>query len=112
VTLDDQPLANAHVSFQPVAAAGATPGSGSFGITDADGRYTLRVVLEERDGAYVGHHRVEVVARAEAADDATDRPKAPPKPVVIPAKYNRDTGLSFDVKPGGTTEANFDLKSR
>ena len=31
---------------------------------------------------------------------------------MLPARYNRQSELTFDVKPGGTTEANFDLKSQ
>src|SRR5262245_37542958 len=89
VTLNGKPLANAHVSFQPIAAPGEmNPGSGSYAITDADGRYTLRVVEGDRPGAHIGKHRVEIVLR-ETTDEATDLPRRGAK-VVIPARYNRN----------------------
>lgn len=112
VTFDDRPLAGAHVIFQPIASAGEmNPGSGSYAVTDADGRYTLRVVDGDQPGAYVGQHRVEISVRDGGADGEIDRPvKAAPK-VVIPPRYNRNTELTWEVRPEGTTQANFDLRS-
>jgi hypothetical protein len=113
VTLDGHPAAGVHVGFQPVAAAGEKyPGGGSYAITDSDGRFTLKLVENDRTGAIVGKHRVEIASRQQA-DDATDsiqksvRPKA-----VVPPKYNRESQLTFDVPGDGTTDANFDLTSK
>ncbi len=39
VTLDDKPLSGATVLFSP---RGQTPGTGAFGSTDAEGKYTLK----------------------------------------------------------------------
>src|SRR5262249_34965527 len=61
VTLDGQPLAGASVNFQPLSDGNnLNPGPGSYGKTDADGRYSLRVVVDDRPGAFVGKHRVEI----------------------------------------------------
>jgi hypothetical protein len=112
VTFDNHPAVGLHVGFQPITEGGRNPGGGSYAITDADGRFTLKMVEDDRVGAVVGKHRVEIATRQQA-DDATDsvqkagRPKA-----VIPPKYNRESKLTFDVPSGGTTEANFDLTSK
>src|SRR5437870_614360 len=59
VTLDGKPLANAHVSFQPVASGGKEPsGGGSYADTDADGNYSLLLVEGDKSGAVVAKHRV------------------------------------------------------
>jgi hypothetical protein len=112
VTLDGKPLANAHVGFQPLAPAGKVDaGGGSYAITDSDGRYTLRMVEGDAAGAVVGKHRVEIVLRGSGADDDTDRHGRPPKPP-LPAKYNQDSRLTYDVPSGGTKDANFDLEAK
>jgi hypothetical protein len=100
VTLDDKPLPNAAITFQPVAPKGeSTPGPGSGGFTDADGRYTLKVIGPESRGAVVGKHKVRI----------TPRQKGKP----LPAKYGgKDTILEFDVPAGGTDAADFQLKSK
>jgi hypothetical protein len=107
VTLNGQPLANVHVSFQPVAAGtDLNPGGGSYAITDADGRFTLRTVEGDRPGAVVGKHRVEITPR-NTDDDADRRGKG--AAAGVPAKYNRNSQLTFDVPRGGTDQANFAL---
>jgi len=111
VTLDGKPVAGVHVSFQPVATEGnKNPGGGSYAITDADGRFTLRLVEGGGAGAAVGKHRVEITTRIEV-DNATDSVKAPNPKTVIPAKYNRSSNLTFEVPPGGTDKADFALTS-
>src|SRR5437867_2402133 len=92
VTLDGKPVEKAAVMFQPVATKGnINPGRGSFGITDADGRYTLKLVGVERPGAAVGHHQVRIINYSEPGDTSDDSPnKKIPRPTVpIPAWYNR-----------------------
>jgi hypothetical protein len=109
VTLNNKPLADATVSFQPVAAGTATPGTGSAAITDKDGRFTLEVVGTKVKGAVVGMHKVRIDLPREPENDPTDdRPK---KIKHLPAKYSgKDTKLEFDVPAGGSDAANFDLK--
>ena len=113
VTLDGRPLVGAHVVFQPIATGGeVNPGCGSYGITDADGRFTLRIVDSEQPGAYLGEHRVEITVRDPTGDDDTDRRGRLPSRVVIPPRYNRASELTCKVPPGGTNAADFELATQ
>jgi hypothetical protein len=108
VTLDGKPLANALVTFQPIATAGkASAGMGSTGVTDGNGKYTLKTVDTDQAGAVVAKHSVIITMKPESSE--LDIPK-PQKG--LPAKYNLQSELQFDVTPQGTDAANFDLKSR
>jgi hypothetical protein len=114
VTLNGKPVEKAAVMFQPVAPEGNyNPGPGSYGITDAEGRYTLKLIGKETPGAVVGKHKVRIENYTEPDDSADDRPRKRPKPAVpIPAKYNQiEAKLEFDVPPKGSDSANFDLTS-
>jgi len=105
VTLNGQPVANVHVSFQPIATGSDhNPGGGSYAFTDADGRFTLRLVDGETPGAVVGRHRVEITPR-NTDDDADRRGKGAASGV--PDRYNRNSELTFEVKRGGTDKADF-----
>ena len=107
VTLNGQPLANVHVSFQPAAAGkDHNPGGGSYAITDANGRFTLRLVEGDAPGAVVGRHRVEITPRN--SDDDIDR-RGKGAVAGVPARYNRNSDLTFDVPAGGTDKADFSL---
>jgi glycine/D-amino acid oxidase-like deaminating enzyme len=113
VTLDGKPLANAAVHFQPKATENnLNPGPGSDAMTDDNGNFTLKVVTTGQEGAIVGKHRVEIskYARTREIDPTSDQREAPARNLV-PAKYNDKTELEFVVPPGGTKEANFNLKS-
>src|SRR5262245_60968169 len=108
ITLNGQPLAGAHVTFQPI-----SPGpnvrpevAGSVGRTDASGHYSLRLVEPDRAGALVGEHRV-TISTAEAAE--TDG--AAPKGERVPKSW-RDGSQRFTVPAGGTSAANLELKSK
>jgi len=109
--MDGQPLAGAHVIFQPIGEPGEmNPGSGSYAITASDGTYSLKLVTGEAKGAVIGKHRVEISVRD--ASNSTPEDKSKPKPVPInkvPERYNRLSELTFDVPAGGTDAANFDL---
>jgi hypothetical protein len=108
ITLNGQPLAGAHVTFQPV-----SPGpnvrpevAGSVGRTDAAGQYSLRLVEPDRAGALVGEHRVTI-----STAEATDSDGAVPKGERVPKSW-RDGSQRFTVPAGGTSAANFELKSK
>jgi hypothetical protein len=110
VTLNEKPLANAYVTFAPMAGRGANAsGPGSVGKTDADGRYTLRVDPSQ-PGAVVGRHRVMITTlggeEAERSDGGVKLPKDK-----VPRRYNMETELTCDVPAEGRSDANFDLKS-
>jgi hypothetical protein len=110
VTLDGQPAANVRVTFQPLGSAeNPNPGPGSYAVTDADGRYQLTLVGTKRLGAVVGKHRVSIKSSNGPNDEFPD---APPKPAKVVAKeYNKESTLEFDVRPGGTTTADFAVTS-
>ena len=109
VTLNDKPLANAAVLFQPVATQGNNePGPGSTGVTDADGRYTLTLIGKKGKGAIIGKHKVRITKMAQESDPSDDRPPPFQQPS---ARRNRETQLEFDVPAGGTDAANFSLSS-
>ncbi|MBA4066315.1 MAG: hypothetical protein C0501_21895 [Isosphaera sp.] len=113
VTVDGGPAAGVHVGFQPVGSGGDQhPGGGSYGVTDADGRFTLRLVEGDGPGAVVGRHRVELTVRAKADDRHDTRPAGPKSGVVIPPKYNRNSDLIFEVPAGGTEAADFEVKTK
>jgi hypothetical protein len=107
VTLDGQPLANARVNFQPMGGSTVT-GVGSYGKTDGEGKYTLRLIDDTAAGAIVGKHKVTIVLE-QADTDEHDRRKGPVKN--LPPKYNFDSELTFEVKPGQNT-ADFPLSSK
>jgi hypothetical protein len=109
VTLDDQPLPNATVLFQPESTAGR-PGAGSSGKTNDKGEFTLKQIGTDIAGAVPGKHQVTVSALDGPPPAPTeDRPK--PRKEKVPAQY-RNKPLTFDVPPEGTTSANFPLKSK
>lgn len=107
VTLDGQPLANVIVTFTPVAG-----GIASTGITNSQGEYEL--VCQQGKGALVGQHKVSVrsqpptqaAAGAVSSDDPSyqyggeDSSRAPAFVEKIPPKYNTQTQLVKEVKPG------------
>jgi len=108
VTLDGKALPGVSVTFQP-SGQGTTPGTGSFGRTDADGRYTLQLISpngKASKGAVVGKHTVTFAAASTEGSDAG--PGLAENP--IPPKYQK--GIPFEVPPGGTDKADFALTSQ
>src|ERR1700675_2458861 len=75
VTLDGRPLAEARVEFQPIGSKeNPNPGVGSYGVTDADGRYSLMLMASAPwPGAVVANHRVAIRAKATQGDRRDDR---------------------------------------
>lgn len=95
VTLGEGPLADAVVTFQP---QGGPP---SRGITDANGKYTLRYT-RALAGARIGQHVVSITTHRAANDDAD-----PPRPAVperVPWKFRGDDSeLRASVAAGANT---------
>jgi len=112
VTLDGKPLAGATVNFLPDSKE-KEPGPGSSAKTDANGNFTLQLQNGKGDGAVIGKHKVAITAFE--GDDQP--PSSSPKDQffrksLVPDRYNGDkTELWFEVPAGGTSEANFELKS-
>lgn len=120
VTLDGDPLVGAHVTFVPLGSPGKIdPGPGSHGMTDSEGRFTLRTSAGA-SGAVVGMHRVAIEAAQEGESgeqsDGAESEEALKRRMAtltkVPPKYNRDTDLTFDVSAGGSKAADFTLSSR
>lgn len=108
VTLDEKALAGARVSFEPQAEQGKDiVGPGSFAVTDDDGRYVLATV-DKQAGAVIGKHRVTIGASLYSPD----RTKMEViREEEVPAKYNADSQLTFDVPTDGSDAADFELWS-
>jgi|SRR6185369_16316312 hypothetical protein len=114
VTLNGKPLANAQISFEPTTQASATESSpGSYSTTGTDGRYTLQLVTTDKTvvGAVVGPHRVSITVPNDGGSSPDAGPAARPKPNPVPARYNSQSELTFDVPAEGTEKADFSLKS-
>ena len=113
VTLDSKPLPKASVTFVPMASKeNENPGPTAQGMTDAEGRYQLSVDVST-PGAIVGKCRIYITTiLSDPAID--DRDAGGPIRKVrdkVPQKYNQGTELQFEVPPGGSDQANFDLTS-
>ena len=117
VTVNGKPVEKVAVNFTPIAAEGAV-GPGSSGITDADGRFSLKTIGEDRvQGAVAGKHRVTLQeAGVEGADlDPYADPTLTPQEVAARLAQirfklpptTRDGTLTFEVPQEGTSEANF-----
>ena len=104
VTLNGEPLADAHVSFEPVRDSATADAVGSFGKTNAEGHYSLELVTSGQSGAMPGMHVVRITT-AKAEDPS--REDSPITPELAPQQYR--TGVQFEVPAGGTDTANFDM---
>jgi hypothetical protein len=102
VTYDGEPLAHVHLSFQPVAKDESGFGPGSFGRTDAEGKFELRTVYPDAPGALPGEHRVTV---------SYEDPQQRPRDVRIPMEYVEGTA-TFHVPEEGIENAEIALTSR
>lgn len=122
VTMDGEPLDNALVTFTPVEG-----GRASSGKTDENGHYTL--AYADRMGAVVGKHKVRVTTLSEVEEKDTSQMRSDSEAYKkqamggsasdydnatvtepIPAKYNDQTELTFEVESGSDTY-NIELSS-
>ncbi|MBY0458539.1 MAG: DUF4198 domain-containing protein [Gemmataceae bacterium] len=118
VKVNGKPYANAAVFFQPVGDKNnPNPGRGSSGVTDANGRFTLKT-SEGVSGAVVGTHQIKILTNSadvvgfDPATGSKDDVPGPKKDVdPIPADWRSLGNHTFDVPPGGTDAANFDIES-
>src|SRR5262249_49731743 len=110
ITRDNKPLTHATVIFQPLSGE-KNPGPGSAGKTDEKGQYTLQLMTKNVQGAVLGKHKVSITAY----EGGSEIPSSGSRPVfrkaLVPLKYNAETELTFEVPPGGSTSADFNLKS-
>ena len=116
VIVDGEPLAKASVNTQPIGGGSAESGVGSFGKTDAQGRYTLQLVDPPMAGAIIGEHRVTITpdfysqnaGRDYDVDDEDVPVGQTPRPPPWPTKYV-DGSLQLTVPAAGTDKADFNL---
>jgi hypothetical protein len=115
ITLDGKPLPRAVVTFQPISTGSEIAGPGSVAHCDEEGKFVLQTIRDEA-GAVVGQHRViifpskrERIDPAKLRDDVDDDDSSLP---VVPARYNYESILSFDVPVNGTETADFALTSQ
>jgi hypothetical protein len=110
VTLDNKPLAKASVRFQFATADSTQRPPDAYGQTDDQGNYTLKPIVEglkDVEGTVAGKHLVQI--------SLFDRDHPGPQGPVerVPAQYNENSKLTFDVPPEGARgTANFNLTSR
>ena len=119
VTLNGEPLEDIRVYFQPQATSSGTTGKkgppeagpGSYGLTDAEGKFTLRFSDTNDEGAIVGTHTVLLSDKqAEGAEDA-DAGEIEAPPSRLPPSLARQP-LTFEVKSDSENQANFELGSK
>jgi hypothetical protein len=94
IMLDGQPLVGAEVIFRPA------DGRPSLGVTDANGKYTLR---DDTDmmGALSGKYKVSISTSGEAAQSGSEVGPSGAKVERVTAQYNKQTTLEVDVTSGG-----------
>jgi hypothetical protein len=121
VKLDGKPYPNAVVMFQPIGDEDHPyPGRGSSGITDDQGRFTLKTD-QNVGGAIVGKHRVhiqshrgnptgEVDPRYGSPDGTPSTQRSRTEHDPIPPEWVGGSH-EFEVPSGGTDQANFDIVS-
>ena len=107
VTVKGKPQPNLIVSFLPTA-QGDQPAVASSGLTDDQGRFTLKTTGEEGvEGAVIGQHQVRIRNRIVlGAEDAVVQEKS--SAVKLPRKAS-DGSLTAEVPQEGTETMNFEL---
>ena len=112
VTFEGIPLSSARITFEPTGQrAGHLAGPGSFAITDGNGRFRLQTVMGE-DGAVVGRHRVTIRAFRNSTDGLDMNIDNAESKEIVPAQYNDESTLTFEVVPDTENIATFELTSK
>jgi hypothetical protein len=116
VYLNDKPLAGAHVMFQPIPnGTEIEAGPESVGVTDEDGRFTMKTIEPERAGATVGKHNVRVTIQEEenryGGGGDGGGGNAGPARYTIPLRYRLGIDMVVEVPPEGTDKIELKLTS-
>lgn len=112
VMLDGKPLADAIVSFQPLAAEAGAFQRPSSAVTDSEGKY-IPGTFGEKDGLPAGKYRVAIQKR-EPVDAGGSQSSATIKYQWITPRRLADpntSGLEVEVSSSGLEPAVFDLES-
>jgi hypothetical protein len=99
VTLDGKPLPFIALRFEDEG------GSATIAKTDKEGHYVLQYTVHQI-GAPVGKHKVTIFTPPPETDGTGERAKVE----LVPTKYNTNSTLTMEVKPGSQT-INFELTS-
>ena len=109
VTLDGVPLPEIRVKLEPKSSGHWESGTGSYGLTDEQGRFAMRMSDTGQFGAIIGLHSVIFSdKRIEVEADAGNTSRFPKSR--IPEKYS-NMPLTLDVKLGQKNVAKFELTS-
>lgn len=106
VTLDQRPLEQGYINFRPVqGATGPTVGS-----PIEKGRYTL----PKQAAPLVGKFRIEITAAGKTGRKQLDDSGRPveAEEQILPARYNRQSTLEAELKPGAANQLDFSVASR
>lgn len=104
VLLNNKPLADATVLFGPSRASAPGP---FVGTTDSAGHFALGSVDKKRQGAAPGSYMIMITT----VKFDPNAPEGPPlRRESVPVGFN-DGSKRFEVPPGGTKDANFDIKN-
>jgi hypothetical protein len=120
VTMDGLPLSEAVIQFYPTGDASNGPTAGA-NAEIKDGQFTI----PREDGPVPGKYKVSI-SHAELKDykpKARGRAKVEVNtsipnrikkigPELIPARYNAQSELAAEIKPGGVSDLKFELKSK
>jgi hypothetical protein len=104
VTLDGKPLPYASIVFIPE--NGRTAGAS----TDENGNYVLNYD-DDRQGTMPGKNSVRITTERDPYEDASGK-QIPGSKELVPARYNTNSTLVFDVEPRKKNVANFNLESK
>ncbi len=108
VTLDGQPLKEGTIQFMPDAQT-SNGGTGATGMIRA-GQFEI----PRAEGPSPGHFSVVILSGggSDGITAATIPGEGPIAKETIPARYNAQTTLSADIKPGGPNTLEFPLKTK
>jgi hypothetical protein len=110
VTLDGEPVPGAVVTFQPQGSGGRSPGPGSTGRCNTEGRFELKTIRDE-PGAVVGTHNVRINSYSPESPPIADGGTEPRKEI-IPDRYNYSSVLTYEIPTDGTSTADFTLTTK
>lgn len=105
ITLDGKPLASANIVLAQLRATDPGP---FVGKTDAQGKFAIGTAESPASGAVVGEYRLMITT---VVGGSMEDSPLPTQKEVVPPAY-RDGSQKFTVPTDGTTEANFELRSR
>lgn len=110
ITDGGKAVSGASINYQPIAKSenDVYPGPASFGITDSEGRYTLRTFNTDLPGAVPGRHKIYISL---PQPESTAEFAAPKGMKSVPSKYC-DGSTEIEVSEAGESAIDFDIGQR